>query len=246
MAIYPQKGVRKGKFGFNLGKLDQAGKAQGTFDGLSGGVGGGIASTAGNLVSNIGKKKLGYGIEHQGVGASAAGVGLKGAGAGYEIGKNFGPMGAAIGAGAGLIGGATVGLIKGNKLKEEAEDKFTQLQGNAITDVSRQSRKKYGTLQRYKGRVYEEGGRIPSMSVILGGKLHKDGGNAIVFKKDNKKVAETEMEELLLSHAHTKEIDGLIGKYDKTNLNISLEKLGKSIQRILLNETKDNSGRYTD
>lgn len=229
-------------FGFDLSKIEN----------VDMNTAGAAAVMAGTAVKEIGKKDLGYGVSHKGVGANTAGTALQGAGTGAKIGSMLGPKGAVIGAGLGLTAGAVGGLITGKKDKLEAENEFRQRQGEAIGDVSRRSRKKYGTLQGYQGSQYfKSGGKLlqgkegdGSKSVILGGKLHKDGGNDIVKADTKEKIAETEREELLLSFGHTQEVEKLMAKYDETKLDTVLEKLGKTVQRILLNETTDNSGIY--
>jgi hypothetical protein len=254
MANYPAD-KSGSKFGFNLKNVNKEGNPQGTFDKLGDGVGGGVMGMAGEAVSNIGKQNMGYGVSYKGTGAMAAGTGLKGAGAGYEIGKNFGAPGAVIGAAAGLVGGTVAGAIKGKRLKEEAIGTFNQKQGEAITDISRTSRKKYGTLQGYKGASYAKGGKMDigksmggssGKSVILGGRLHSEGGNLIVHAKTKKPLAETEREELFLTDKHTVQVEEIIKKYDSKQSDAVLEELGQVVQHILLNETIDNSGRFSD
>lgn len=231
MSIYPKKKT----FGFDTEKLENMNTS-----GISG-----VGMAVGEAVSNIGKKDLGYGVSHKGVGANAVGTGIKGLGVGVEIGSKFGPMGTIIGAGIGWQAGIIGGALNGKELKQKALDEFTQKQGDAIGQVQRQSKKKYGTLQGFQGKTYAKGGKIKeNESVILGGKLHKDGGNPIVKIDTKEKIAETEREELLLSYEHTVEIEDLIKKYDGEKSDLTLEKLGKAIKRILLKETKDNSGTY--
>lgn len=244
MGLYPNKKQGTG-FGFDTQKLKDLD-----------GTGAGAAGLAlGEGISNIGKKNIGYGVSHKGVGASTAGSAIKTAGIGMEIGSKFGGFGGVIGAGAGLVAGTAIGLINAKKDKIEAYGEFRQRQGEAITDASRTSKKKYGTLQGYTGTaLYKRGGKVDgaetlgskgNLSVILGGKLHKDGGNDIVKASNKEKIAETEREELLLSFEHTKRIEKIIEKFDKNNLEANMIELGREIKKILLNETIDNSGLYS-
>jgi len=246
MPIYPNKRkVMAGRFGFDTEKIKeglQSGIDSGKVDAI-----GGLTTAIGAGVSNIGKTDLGYGASYQGVGAKSIGTGLQMAGslgmAGSKIG---GPLGLAVGAGVGMVAGSISGFVNGKKDKAQAESDFKTNMSASLNKKSKESRSNYGSLGSYKSQSYANGGSLNSAgkAVIMGGKLHKDGGNPIVTSEKGEKIAETEREELLLSSKQTSEIEQLISSYDKKNLNNTLETLGKRVQEILLNETIDNSGLY--
>lgn len=84
-------------------------------------------------------------------------------------------------------------------------------------------------------------------AVILGGQRHKEGnedhgkGNPII-SAEGEKVAETEAKELMLDIDQTKEVEGLVEAYYANPNDQALLELGTTMQRIILKETKDNSG----
>jgi hypothetical protein len=241
MPIYPNKRkVMAGRFGFDTEKI-QEGIDSGKVDTIAG-----ITTAVGAGVSNIGKKDLGYGASHKGVGANTYGTGLQMAGtfgaAGAKIG---GPMGLAIGAGVGMTAGMVSGFVNGKKDKAEAESLFKTNMSGALNKQAKESRANYGSLGSYKSRSYSNGGSIADgKAVIMGGKLHKDGGNPIVNAEDGQKIAETEREELLLTSEQTDLVDEYVLKFENEKSNTILEQLGRKFQNILLHETIDNSGIY--
>jgi hypothetical protein len=240
MPIYPKKKVMAGRFGFLTEKV-QEGLDSGKLE-----VGAGISDVAGGLISNIGKKDLGYGVSHQGVGAATAGSAVSWGAKGLQIGSKFGPLGAIIGAGIGIQGGAIKGFIDGKKQKEKALSQFKTNMSGELNKQAKESRSNYAGLAGYKATSYKNGGPIDvsKKAVIMGGNLHKDGGNPIVNTDSGEKIAETEREELLLTSTQTSEIEDFIRVYENKKLNNTLENLGKRFQEIILNETIDNSGIY--
>ena len=242
MPNYPQKRhkVLSGRFGFDMEKVE-AGMSNGKLDAASA-----LATGAGELVSNIGKKDLGYGVSYQGVGAATAGGALKGAGTGYQFGKMLGPQGAVAGAAIGAAVGATSSFINAKDEKKKALSQFKINLSDAINTEAKKSRADYAGIGSYKAQSYEKGGKIDptGKAVIMGGKLHKDGGNPIVRIDTGQKIAETEREELLLTSAQTEELEVLMKAYESKKLETQLVNLGKRIQEIIMNETIDNSGLY--
>ena len=88
-----------------------------------------------------------------------AGAGISGAATGGQIGANFGPQGAAIGAGIGLVGGVASSLIKNNDISEdnkriEAQKEAYKKYGNKATDPKLQMMQaKYGlNIKTRKGK----------------------------------------------------------------------------------------------
>ena len=241
MGVYPKKKVMSGRFGFNTEKI-QEGIESGGLDAVAG-----ITTAVGAGISNIGKKDLGYGVSHQGVGAATYGTGLQMAGTLGAAGAKFGgPMGALIGAGVGMAAGTITGFVKAKSEKKNAESLFTQNLSGAVNTSAKESKTKYAGLGRFKARSYESGGKIDpnGKAVIMGGKLHKDGGNDIILADSREKIAETEREELLLTFEQTNDIESLIEQFDSKKNDALLVKLGKRFQEILMNETIDNSGIY--
>lgn len=242
MPNYPSKRhkVLSGRFGFDMEKIE-AGMENGKLDTASA-----LATGAGAAITALGKKDLGYGVSYTGTGAATAGGALKGAGTGYQIGKILGPKGAVAGAAIGTVVGGVSSLAKAGQMKKDAQSAFTLNLSEAINTQSKKSRRDYAGLGGFKAQSYEKGGKINTSgkAVIMGGKLHKDGGNPIVKAETGEKIAETEREELLLTSEQTESLESLIKAYDSKKLETQLVKLGKRIQEILLNETIDNSGLY--
>lgn len=138
------------------------------------------------------------------------------------------------------------GFVRAKRMSKEAE-RLDRMQQNKDTALAaQQSNAKFSTL------TYGEGGSIPgddssskSEAVVLGGKTHEDGGNALVDKESGEKVAETEREELLFSADQTKKIETYISLYDKSNDESHLIDLGKCIQKIVMTEMVDQSKKFS-
>jgi hypothetical protein len=85
-------------------------------------------------------------------------------------------------------------------------------------------------------------------AVVLGGQLHSEGnkhlgkGNPVFL--NGKKVAETEVAELLLNKQQTDQIEKMIALFDKNKNQSVLMQLGQYVKHIVDNETVDKSGKY--
>jgi hypothetical protein len=240
MGIYPKKKVMAGRFGFDTAKV-QEGLDSGKLE-----AGAGMINASSGFISNIGKKSIGYGVSYQGVGSATAGSAIDMGSKGLKIGSKFGAPGAIIGAGVGIVAGGVTGFVNGKQAKEKALSQFKTNMSGELNKQAKQSRINYAGLAGYKATSYKNGGPIDvsKKAVIMGGNLHKDGGNPIVNTDSGEKIAETEREELLLTSTQTSEIEDFIRVYENKKLNNTLENLGKRFQEIILNETIDNSGIY--
>ena len=245
--IYPKK-KPMAQFGLDLSQLNLK-------EGLSagGGAAGGAISAAGELAGGLikkaGTKDLGYGVSHTAGAAEVGGSAISGAAKGLAMGKNFGPYGAAIGAVGGAVIGAGSGAVKA--IKNTKEDAFMVRDSRelkAIVENNNQGVTAYNNLEQKQ--VMKEGGGLPdgadgesgSNAVILGGERHKDGGNDIV-DETGEKVAETEREELLFTKEQTELIEKSIRLIDGGD-ETEYANLGSYVKGIILERTKDESGKF--
>jgi hypothetical protein len=126
------------------------------------------------------------------------------------------------------------------KQKEMARQKKKELDAQN-QKLSEESNKAFSTL------TFKKGGSLPKVSdkaVLLGGKTHRDGGNAVLDAKTGEKVAETEREELLFTKKQTESIEFHIKEYEKTSDISHLLELGKFIQEIVMKDMVDYSKQY--
>jgi hypothetical protein len=235
--IYPKRKTVKAQLGADL---------EGILGGATGGLsmsGTSIGSSISNVTGSLWKDKdHGEGVFAPTVGESTVTTGIKGMGLGYDVGKNFGPIGAAVGAGIGLVGGATVGAIKGNSIKEQAIAEANRRMKGRSNDQAEESRMYYGGMSRYTDGMYAKGGEAPATTdqggaVILGGKSHYEGGNDIVDLKSGEKIAETESRELVLDVDQTNLVEAAVTKKDAL-------KAGNIMKTIVQKQTTDRSGAY--
>jgi hypothetical protein len=241
--IYPRK--RKATFGLDLSQLKLQDQLTENASSISG-----AGQLAGGLIKKAGTKDLGYGVQDTAGAASYLGSQINGAAKGLEIGSNFGPMGAMVGAGIGGAVGSVTGAIDAFKNdKNSAFRKRDAREMDAVIDQNKQGVSAYNALEQ---KQFEDGGEIPDgtdqqtseEAVILGGKRHSKGGNDILDEAGNK-VAETEREELLFTKEQTQMIETSIKKINDGD-ETEYTNLGAYVKDIILNRTKDNSGKFKE
>lgn len=243
--IYPKK---KPKAGFGL-DLKQMNLKEGIIE--SSRTIGAAGALSGGLIKKVGTKDLGYGVSDTAGAASYLGSTVSGIGKGVEMGSAFGAPGIVIGA----IGGAAVGSITGavDAIKNDKDSAFRKrdsLEMGAVTDQNNAGVSAYNQLEQKQ--VMADGGEVPEgedqapndKAVILGGKLHKDGGNDII-DETGQKVAETEREEILFTKEQTEQIERSIAMIASGNEE-EYENLGSYVKEVILNRTEDNSGKFKD
>ncbi len=179
------------------------------------------------------------------VGKTVGKSALSGAAAGATIGSVVPGIGTAIGAVVGGAAGAVVGLVGGNKKKKKY---YRDMRDRQLAVNQRRNEAANRTFLQptfaQGGEIDAAGGDDNDFAVVLGGNLHKDGGNAIIDAKTGEKKFETEKSEILFSGTQSATIDSHITKFDSTGDEYCLVELGKSVRSIIKNKTKDNSGTY--
>lgn len=97
---------------------------------------------------------------------------------------------------------------------------------------------------RKKVPKFRTGGELAKgKAIVLGGDLHKDGGNKVTDEK-GEIVAETEREELLLDAVHAKAINKHIKLFKDTGDDAHYIHLGR-IAKEMVEDSIDNSGKYS-
>ena len=133
------------------------------------------------------------------------------------------------------------GFAKARRIRREQAKIKRREDAAKANQALRQSNASFSVL------TFRNGGKIKTKSeqaVILGGKTHEEGGNPVVDAKSGEKVAETEREEILFTRSQTESIEKHIQMFDETKDERHLLMLGKEVKEIILNQTKDNSGKY--
>ncbi len=138
------------------------------------------------------------------------------------------------------------GLLRAKRNSKEQERMERLKEAKDTQEASLKSNQKFTKL------TYAEGGTIPGQTdyakgeaVVLGGKTHEEGGNALIDEETGEKVAETEREELLFSADQTQKIENHISMYDKTSDQKYLIELGRCVQKIILTDTVDHSKQFS-
>ncbi|UJP63996.1 hypothetical protein [Mongoliitalea daihaiensis] len=232
--IYRRK--RKAKFGLDLSQLKLKNALENNPTGVGQAAGG-----VGNILRNAGTRDIGFGVSHTSTGANIGASAMEWAGKGAQFGK--------FGLAAGALVGGVMGLIgsRNSKRKAYAERDSRELQ--AIEAGNADSRSVYNQLE---ANMMEDGGQLPpsedeqgeEQAVILGGKRHSEGGNDVI-DESGEKVAETEREEIIFTKEQTELIETLCGEI-KQGDETAYERLGSYIKDIILNRTKDNSGKFNE
>lgn len=140
----------------------------------------GLATEAGAMAGNYLENNAYKSDGKVNVGQYATGEALNWGAKGATAGMAFGPWGAAIGAGAGLIGGSIYGAVHGNQMNHEAQlhqqlikenqDKMNQQIAGAKTEAQKQYSKGYYSANPTYGHqgasIYRGGGKL----------IYPDGG----------------------------------------------------------------------
>lgn len=175
----------------------------------------------------------------------------------------FGPYGMLIGAGIkgvqlgltalgafdarlGADGQKQIGDIKSSKAQFKNKINTERVYGDLDRKSKMTSAYYNGGVLKHKTSIYRSG------AVILGGYRHHqknklgDKGNPILNHK-GEKIAETEREELLLNKDQTNRIETLHAKIkENPQDDMAYFDLGSEVRNIILNETKDNSGKFKE
>ena len=96
--------------------------------------------------------------------------------------------------------------------------------------------------------VFKAGG---SVNVVPRGKLHRENNDIAgkdkgipVVDPEGKKLFEIEKEELILTLKTTEAVEALVEKYNKSEDDSILEKLGQLLTAELLSNTQDNTEKF--
>lgn len=140
-------------------------------------------------------------------------------------------------------------FLKARRLKKEKSIEEQRKESVEAQKARIESNKVFGAVTMDEGGVIGEDDNsvvdgVQDFAVVLGGNSHKDGGNDVIDTDTGEKVAETESEELLFTATQTKSIESQIEKYESAKNKESLVQLGVLVKDIVLNEMKDNSGKY--
>lgn len=200
-----------------------------------------------NWLLNEDDDRAAYGARPS-VGRTVGKSAMSGAAAGAAIGSVFPGIGTVVGGVVGGAVGAVAGWIGGARKRKEYDRDMLARQQAKI------NRRQTNSNQLFLTETYEDGGTIdadyedvtdyaPSHAVVLGGKLHSQGGNPIIDTETGEKVYETEKGEILFTEQQTQDIEARIAQFDSTQDQKHLLFLGRIVKDILDKETVDNSNK---
>ena len=130
-----------------------------------------------------------------------------------------------------------------NYYQNNANNLYMEKGGKLLVDIT-MARVKKEMMRRKEERIMRSGG---SINIIPRGVTHaqknKMGDNGIPIISNNKmKLAEIEMNELLINSESSKEIEELSDKYKKTGDKKYLNQLGRLLKSEITNNTVDLQG----
>ncbi len=178
----------------------------------------------------------------------AARKGLSWAAKGAELGGFWGGVG-------GAVAGTAVGAFEGKKANETVDRKNDMLMTQNSNNLLQQGNQMYqSNLGKMSNSLYQSGGGFYPKSrktsvmflnggTILSGEYHENKGNSII-DSNNKIVAETEREELLLDADSSNMINQMMSMIDSDPSDMSYAQFGKAFAKNIFPKIKDESGKF--